>query len=1311
MSILNKNIKAGILATLLMAPSIVAQAAEEEQLNSSNEQQLNAVQEENETHTLYSADALTGAKVTEQIANIANEPDALNKKNAIDFARRSYDALAKEEQVKVTNLYELTRWETAMETAKALDNKIAGFTVDSNLERTLLGLIDERDQLNDFAVALLERNEEISEYKSSAEAIRSFGKLDLKADNYKEQLATTRTAIEEAKKATITNAAKKVYLDRLLQEYIDKLDVKDADVKAAEEVTVLIDAVAGTAPEQRLEVLDNASTKYKALSADGKALTKNATQLSDLEKTYAPALRVVEMIKKLDPTNDKTYGRDLINVEKAYQALTPDVKALVFNYDSIKADLSVQVIIDEINKLRPTVKTFREDVIAIRATVEASADKAKITNIATLEGYEKNIKDADEFDARIVAAEKLPLKEQVAEVAAISAQYKSKDFDRDVKRLIQEGKKLTDLERQHKKVLQVIIAIDKLNPADKNYASRVKAAAKLYDKLSDEEKTAVTNYDTVKDIISEITVIEKLDKMRPANKTYRQDAKDMRALYDAMTAEQKAKIANIEKLEAAEAIIKAADDFDAKVIGLKDVAKNNLVEKVGELSIENKKLDRDVKRVSQQQKELAKYEKDNRVILRVITAIDQLDPNAKNYVTKFHSAKKMYDRLTDEQKLAVYNYDSRIAGALGAITTIEQIAKLKPTAKTFREDVKQTRKDLESLSTAERNKVTNIGVLALHEKHIKEADDFDNRIDGLSSKGDDIFVVEVAKLSNEYKVLDKDVKRLVQKNKILADYEKANRDVVKAIAAIDVLNPEDKNYVRQVQNAQKLYDKLNDKEKAKVANYAELRDVIDIANVMDKIAKIKVSSKTFEADVADARKAYEALPTAKKDKVTNYPTLVNYENQQTLAERIVKMIDNISKGDKDYLEQIVAARVAYNDLPTAQRKLITNYKKLTDYEKEVKPIIKVMTDIENLEAGAKGFETKVASARKGYDNLTPSEKKLVSNYDKLTHLEPAVNVVNLIKAIRAGNATFHDDVKKARVAYDALDEERKQMVTNYDALKIAETNINGAEGVVALIDALATNEPELYAQRVAEARTAYNALPTDQRKAVSNYNELVAQEKFIKPVADVIDKINRIFTSTNMASQYKAVVASYQKLTSEQREYVTNKQLFLTLEPVIEVYNKIEDLNPNVANYFGMIDAVRKSFNRLTQVDQGKVTNYNKLLKAEEDMAAVKRLDERILGLSPRANTYEQDVAALLEIYNREIPAAMKKHVIKSKDLLEADKNLKAAKVVAEMIAKLDDKADSFYDDLDKAEAAYNKLTKEQKALVKNAYILEGFLR
>lgn len=227
---------------------------------------------------------------------------------------------------------------------------------------------------------------------------------------------------------------------------------------------------------------------------------------------------------------------------------------------------------------------------------------------------------------------------------------------------------------------------------------------------------------------------------------------------------------------------------------------------------------------------------------------------------------------------------------------------------------------------------------------------------------------------------------------------------------------------QKIDAARKAYDSLSDKQKKKVTKlpileaaekkYDELKKTGDkgkVQSVIDLINKIGTPTLNSDAAINAAWDAYNALTADQKKLVTNLSTLQNATQKwnQLEAEEVTKLIDKIddpvTKQSKTVIGQ---ARSAYDKLSDDQKKLVNNYKKLTDAEtalaklnateEDKKKAQEVIDRIKKLTNVTLDSEKDIQDARKAYDALSDLQKKLVENYDVL---EAAERKLALLKAM------------------------------------------------------------------------------------------------------------------------------------------------------------------------------------------------------------------------------------------------------------------------------------------------------------------------
>ena len=220
----------------------------------------------------------------------------------------------------------------------------------------------------------------------------------------------------------------------------------------------------------------------------------------------------------------------------------------------------------------------------------------------------------------------------------------------------------------------------------------------------------------------------------------------------------------------------------------------------------------------------------------------------------------------------------------------------------------------------------------------------------------------------------------------------------------------------------------------------------------------------------------------------------------------------------------------------------------------------------------------IAAARDAYDGLTDAQKKLVTNYNVLTAAEEQFAQLQLQAAADAveakiaaiGTVTLDSGtaIAAARDAYDALPEDGKALVENYDVLLAAEQQLEellqqagdqaAAKAVMDRISAIGTVTLDS-AAAIANTRDAYDALTDAQKALVTNYDVLLAAEERLaqlqQQAADqaaakaVMDQIAAIGTVTlDSADAIARAREAYNGLTDAQKALVVNYEVLTAAE-------------------------------------------------------------------------------------------------------------------------------------------------------------------
>ena len=374
-------------------------------------------------------------------------------------------------------------------------------------------------------------------------------------------------------------------------------------------------------------------------------------------------------------------------------------------------------------------------------------------------------------------------------------------------------------------------------------------------------------------------------------------------------------------------------------------------------------------------------------------------------------------------------------------------------------------------------------------------------------------------------------------------------------------------------------------------------------------------------------------------------------------------------------------------------------------------------------------EKAIEEAKKAYNLLTDEQKEQIKNADAIKTAEEKLsklqveNAESKISAIGDVTLDSKDAIKDARDTYDALTDDQKKQVTNYDVLETAEAKLSDlqVENVKTKIDGI--GEVTLSSSStIKAARTAYNALTDDQKKQVTNYDVLeTAEAKLsdlqVENVKNKIDGIGEVTLSSS--STIKAARSAYNALTADQKKQVTNYDVLQKAESELSdlqkadaVVTKIKNIGKVTLKSESKIKQARTAYNKLTDKQKTLVTNYDVLEKAEKDLADLKAADQvskNITNIGTVTLESEDAIKEARTAYDALTDA--QKELVSNKDVLEkAEKDLadlKAADQVSKNITNIGTVTLESEDVIKEARTAYDALTDAQKKLVSNKDVLE----
>ena len=255
-----------------------------------------------------------------------------------------------------------------------------------------------------------------------------------------------------------------------------------------------------------------------------------------------------------------------------------------------------------------------------------------------------------------------------------------------------------------------------------------------------------------------------------------------------------------------------------------------------------------------------------------------------------------------------------------------------------------------------------------------------------------------------------------------------------------------------------------------------------------QITKILANAKVLINNAKTAEEIAEQLSDAKADldKLKTSAELAADEKTQTDADAVKALIEALGDVTLEKKESVEAARNAYDALSADAKKLVSNYDVLVQAEKAIQTleakkqqeelknqmdaaaaasVSSAITAIKEVTLDKRGV---VAAARAAYDTLSDVQKSLVTNYSDLQAAES--RIAELVK--EAADKAEADKAEQAK--QEALKAKAQPVVDAIAA--IGEVTLDSEEAITA-------------------ARSAYEALEADVKEKVTNLSDLVIAEK------------------------------------------------------------------------------------------------------------------------------------------------------------------------------------------------------------------------
>lgn len=1150
----------------------------------------------------------------------------------------------------------------------------------------------------------------------------------------------------------------------------DKIDLLESRVQAIAEPKDFIDthmiplvAVMGANPIDPVQyeaALDQAKVGYNSLTPGAKAIAQVhilangkkvdevlAAATADFTKAAAVEAKVQDVLTT-NFTAATAFKAKMKEVQTAYSALTDVQKSLVGNWSDLDEYNETIAIIEGIDALKVGAAGYRDAATALNAKyitlgqIPAIGPKLQsyVTNYAKLTEITTAATGAQAVEVLINA---ITIENAATAIPAASAAYKALSSANKKHITAEDLATLTTWEKSSSTAAVVVKNIDAIVVSNADFVSKTNNALASWSKIAaaagetpTRDQQLVKNSTRLLSLLPYAEVANKVNNLKMSSSTYLTELQDAQAalanwptVTAGLTAADQAELAKLKTALQKFATAMQEETMTAKNLeaALQELANNpqsvDLI-KLSELRETYNKLSAGAKALVENSSELANLEAQYRAALNVVTSIATLDFKQRDFAKRVMAIQAAYDSIEPSTlKPFVTNY-AELQGYVPIAQLMLDIDQLRPTVPDFRDKITAARTTYNKLAGSivvtgeptnalERLVKEYLPKLQAVEFSLRNADKVSSDIEALKELSGQEFMELLMFTKESYVGLSAAEKKLVENAKDLTELERDFRTALKVYNLIERLPATtDKNYAKRVAAAEKAYQRLADKQKGYVFNYNEkLASVLKIADLIGRIDKLKIGSKTYEADVEELKGIYNTLMEDQKALIHNYPKLVQAEESMSDAEVVEKKIDEAVPTAEDYLAKLTAAREAYDALDKGKRKLVSNYKELVARERAVKPVLVLDKKIAELNPdNAKKFISNYRSAEKAYDKLESGEKALLTNEALFRReLKPIYDVMSLIASIKTSSKTFVVDTERARDLYEALPADKKAKISNLDVLVGFEMNVEGGSKVDELIAAIPNSSPTERIAKVKEARAAFDVLDSQNRKGVTLQNELKEHEKYIKPVEQVIALIEGLSNPRNkLNAQVEKVNRALQKLNAEQTSFITNISEYMDLSEVVKVYQLIEKLKPSDQYYLGNLQAAKAAYAKLSATEKHRVTNYADLQQAEMGVADIQKVYNIIAELSPEASSYTKDVEAAEEAL-KELPSGLRKQVTNVDELKEAQKNLKAAQSVISKIEKIDPDERSFESKVSSTKKSYDKLTDAQKKLVKNYNLLRSY--
>ena len=381
--------------------------------------------------------------------------------------------------------------------------------------------------------------------------------------------------------------------------------------------------------------------------------------------------------------------------------------------------------------------------------------------------------------------------------------------------------------------------------------------------------------------------------------------------------------------------------------------------------------------------------------------------------------------------------------------------------------------------------------------------------------------------------------------------------------------------IEKISEVREAYEALSREEKRYVKNYnvltaaeAEIADrkaAQEVTDLIEALPAVKDLTLEDKDDVVAARTAYGSLTDDQKDYVTKetYGTLVLAEEQiaklldAAAVDELIKEIEALPNAENVTLENetaIASALAHYNALSEEQQ---------ADLEERSPDSLTKLNDV--------------------IDRLNVLKEE-VADQKAVDEVNEKLNALPAAEDILFADETAVTEARNAYEALDEIKEGLKDRVSAEALAKLtaAEDRLDalqeGVDHVAELIEALPAVDDLTVADadQVQEARDAYNALNNDQKQQLTDsglLGELLVAENQIgwlqkdaEAAKKVTDRINSLPAVKDLRLSDKTAVEAaryaYDNLSDEQKQYVSEDTLKALEEREAEI-KRLEEVTPN----------------------------------------------------------------------------------------------------------------------------------------------------